>query len=116
MTFRCHGCGACCMSMDLIRDVDVDKMAVPETIKQSIRDFPYEIDSKGWCEKLGAYFKCTVYEDRPLFCRVDNYYNEMKEKPPIEQYYADTENMCKELMEDKLGMSKEQIKKVYDDI
>ena len=104
------------MSMGVLRDVDLNQMAVPETIKQSIRDFPYKIDSKGWCEKLGADFKCTVYEDRPLFCRVDNYYNELKEKPLLDDYYAETEAQCKVLMADTLGMSEEQIKKIYDDI
>ena len=116
MNFRCHGCGACCIVINTILDAPVDQMEVPETVKESIRNFPYKTDDKGWCEKLGADFKCTVYEDRPLMCRVEDYYNELEDKPLLDVYYKATEDACKMLMEDTLGMSEEQIKKVYDDI
>ena len=104
------------MVVGTILDAPLEKMAVPEKVKQSIRDFPYKVSKSGRCEKLGADLKCTVYEDRPLFCRVDAYYNELKEKPLLDDYYKETEAQCKVLMQTELGMTEKEIKAVYDDI
>ena len=53
--FPCTSCGVCCRHVDRLH---------------ASAAFPYA-NTNGVCEKLGSDDRCTVYEDRPLACRVD---------------------------------------------
>lgn len=53
--FPCTRCSACCRLAFLVPG------------------FPLETDEKGACVKLGADGLCTIYEDRPDICRIDNH-------------------------------------------
>ena len=57
--FPCSGCGCCCKRVGLIP-------IIPGF------DFPYKSDSTGKCEMLDDNNKCTIYETRPLICRIDS--------------------------------------------
>ena len=82
-----------------------------------LKEFPYKADGNGWCEKLDKDLKCSVYEERPLLCRINDTWKELFSKDQeLEDYHKTTTMACKRLMEIKLGMTKSQIKKVYDDL
>ncbi len=81
-----------------------------------LNEFPYKSDESGWCEKLGEDFKCTIYEERPSLCRINETWKQLFSKDQtLEEYHNKTTMACKRLMEIKLGMNPDQIKKVYDD-
>ena len=82
-----------------------------------LKEFPYKADESGWCEKLDEDLKCSVYEERPLLCRINDTWKALFSKDQkLENYHAKTTMACRRLMKIKLGMSENQIKKVYDDI
>ncbi len=112
--FSCHGCGACCMMVgDLLKS---DDNVNPEYLTL-LKAFPYKADKNGWCEKMDEDLKCSVYEERPLLCRINDTWKALFSKDQkLEDYHAKTTMACKRLMEIKLGMTKNQIKKVYDDL
>ena len=68
-------CGACC-KFDLNNREDIYKILNKEDIK-----LINEMTGKdGWCKYLDKKdMKCTVYEDRPHFCRVNNFSKKFKE-------------------------------------
>lgn len=92
-----------------------DLKDVEEEFREDVQNFPHKVDEKGWCEKLNVEtMQCTVYENRPLLCRVDAHYNgRLSDKQSRKQYHAETEVACKYLMQSKLGMSDEEINEVY---
>jgi uncharacterized protein len=61
MEFPCTGCGACCRRVN---------KAVESAIGFEELSFPYKWDETGRCEKLQNDNRCSVYENRPLLCRV----------------------------------------------
>ena len=111
--FPCHSCGACCMMLGEI--LEDDKNVNPEYL-ELVKQFPHKADENGWCEKLDENMKCSIYEERPQLCRIKETWRLLfsKEKTMAE-YFTETIGACQRLMEIKLGMSKDQIKKVYDD-
>lgn len=56
----CTQCGQCCKHVGLIKG------------------FPYT-NGVGVCSKLTKDNKCSIYDNRPLICRVDNMYERFKE-------------------------------------
>lgn len=65
-------------------------------VKDIIDQFPYVALPDGGCEKYDREAKkCTVYEDRPLMCRVDEMYKRWPEKMSRKEYYRKTEEVCK---------------------
>lgn len=111
--FPCHSCGACCMMIGKLQESDDN---VNEEYRDLVREFPYKADEGGWCEKLGSDLKCTIYETRPLLCRIKEVWKlKFSKTRTMEKYFSDTTMACKRLMTEMLGMSEDQIKKVYDD-
>lgn len=96
LRFRCTGCGNCCRDpllpvtdADLLRIVEHTGLAASELVKWIDRhgiDLPGEPESfvtlrhgrrvmvlrhvHGHCRFLGADDRCTIYEARPLGCRI----------------------------------------------
>jgi Fe-S-cluster containining protein len=96
LRFRCTGCGNCCRDpllpitdSDLRRVVNHTKLPAKEVVKWVDRhgiDLPGEHayfallragrrvmvlrHSQGHCRFLGADDRCTIYEERPLGCRI----------------------------------------------
>lgn len=66
--FACSGCGSCCSR-------------VGEALSH-LRPlgFPYNANEDGSCEMLTEDKKCSVYENRPLVCRIDRMYNKYHKK------------------------------------
>lgn len=89
--FNCTGCGLCCTK---IKEILESKESSP--VKEIIDQFPYGYTQDGSCEKYDKETrKCTVYEDRPLMCRVDEMYKHWPEKMSKQEYYRRTEHVCK---------------------
>lgn len=82
--------------------------------REDVKNFPHGVDENGWCEKLDAEMNCTVYENRPLLCRVDSHYNGKPDSVEGKRkYYDEIEASCKYLMTEKLGMNNEDIEQIY---
>lgn len=83
MTFKCNQCGLCCHHIDL-------------AVKNTGMDFPYKWDENGVCEKYDN--GCSVYEDRPTLCRVDDMADLLKiDKEKFYKMNTDACNTLKEL-------------------
>lgn len=78
--FPCTGCGACCRMIKWVSE---------------LVEFPHEIGEDGVCSKL-VDNKCTVYDDRPLICRVDDLIGEGDKK----KWYEINAAACNKLQED----------------
>ena len=90
MSFNCTSCGACCRRAGLIID----------ELKKN--GFPYNVNEKGHCEKLDENNRCTVYNDRPDYCRIDTHID--KEGKTEKEYYLETAKICNTWMvEDKMN-------------
>jgi uncharacterized protein len=61
MSFPCTKCGLCCQNLD----------KVPQ-LKE------YDLGN-GVCVNFDSELGCNIYEDRPIFCRVDEGYDLYKE-------------------------------------
>lgn len=109
--FKCHGCGACCMVLEDILNSPTEQ--VMEEYQKSIAEFPYKAKDNGHCEKLGEDMKCSVYENRPSLCRIDDHFNSGKCSQNKEDFYGDTTKACKALMKSELKMSDKEIEAVY---
>ena len=77
--FNCDKCGECCRHLDRL-------------------DTHKELDSgNGVCIYLKNNI-CSIYENRPIFCNVDEYYELFcKEKISKEEYYHINNQVCKML-------------------
>lgn len=79
--FPCNKCGACCRNLD----------------KSDLYAFLNRGD--GIC----IYLKgngCSIYDKRPLLCRIDEYYDRYFSKfYTIEEYYELNRKVCKSLQE-----------------
>lgn len=77
--FKCDGCGCCCRNLDkseLYSDLD---------------------RGDGICRYLEGNM-CSIYDTRPLFCRVDECYERFfKQEMSIEEYYRLNEEECRRL-------------------
>ena len=75
--FICDKCGMCCRNLnfsDLYSDLD---------------------RGDGVCKYLQGNL-CSIYEDRPLKCRIDDYYNiYFKSIMTLEEYYNKNYDVCK---------------------
>lgn len=79
MMFECDKCGECCRNLD----------------KSPIYNDLH--NGNGICRYLKGNL-CSIYERRPLFCRVDECYEVMfKEKFGYEEYLQLNYKYCKEL-------------------
>ena len=92
--FPCTGCGACCKVISW-----ADEIIVRDDPEHPYY-FPYT-HKEGVCEKLGEDNRCTIYETRPLICRIEEsceYFGRDKQK-----YFELNIKGCHEII-DKLGM------------
>lgn len=78
MEFHCTKCGLCCIGLD--------KKEITAGLQ----------DGDGICRHLDqTTMCCMIYEDRPIFCRVDDYYNQfLADKMDREEYLALTYEAC----------------------
>lgn len=82
--FPCTSCGACCSSIEGI-------------------EFLKEFNIKGRCSML-IENKCTIYESRPLLCRIDESYEQIfSTLMTKEEFYLQNATACNALQE-KLGI------------
>lgn len=81
--FECKKCGECCRNLHLSETyADLDR-------------------GDGVCKYLKANL-CSIYEDRPLKCRVDEAYNTyFKSKMSLEIYYKLNYEICEKLIKKK---------------
>ena len=77
--FDCNKCGECCRHLDL-------------------SDIYKELDDgTGKCKYLSGNL-CSIYEERPLYCRVDDCYELFfKGYMSLSEYYEMNNNYCKKL-------------------
>lgn len=81
--FPCSKCGQCCRhvgSTPLGKDLD---------------------RGDGVCRHYdGATRLCRIYQERPLLCRVDEYYDRfLKDKMPREEWYRLNQEQCRKLQD-----------------
>jgi Fe-S-cluster containining protein len=77
---KCSKCGLCCKHAG------------------QVTGFPEETDEKGCCVHLKDN-KCSIYENRPLICRVDDFYEVVKSKfENKDQYIAMNITVCNTLI------------------
>lgn len=81
--FSCDKCGQCCRNLNMSEQYsDLDR-------------------GDGTCRYLVGNI-CSIYEKRPLKCRIDDFYNVyLKEKLSIEEYYKLNYEACKILKQKK---------------
>jgi len=99
--FPCTGCGCCCRVINKLIDGAVKLQPQFPAIDLS---FPYGWDESGTCEKFDKESnRCTIYEKRPLVCRVD----EIGDALGLERSYNHkiTSISCNKIM-DKFGVDK----------
>jgi uncharacterized protein len=81
-SFPCTQCGACCSSISNV-------------------DFLSDYNLDGVCMKLQNN-RCSIYESRPLLCRIDDAFDEIfSAYMTKEQYYLTNAIACNELQEKK---------------
>jgi len=83
-TFPCSGCGGCCMV--------AASVGLPDR-------------GDGACIHLDKENKCSIYEDRPLICRVDELFEEIDHGMTKEEWYDANKKSCNSLI-DKLNLDK----------
>lgn len=83
--FRCDQCGLCCRSL---KDIDLYK----------------DLDrGDGICKYL-VENKCSIYNDRPLLCRIDKCYDLFfKNQYTKEEYYELNYKVCEELKQQQIN-------------
>lgn len=78
--FPCTSCGACCSTIEGIA-------------------FLKEYNKNGQCNKLEN-DKCTIYESRPLMCRIDDSYDKLfSSYMTREEFYHQNAKACNVLQE-----------------
>jgi len=68
MDFPCTSCGLCCTKISTIKE-NIDSYKELPVMYKAIREFPYNTNEDGSCEKLKEGL-CEVYNDRPLLCNI----------------------------------------------
>ena len=90
--FFCDQCGECCRNLD----------------KSQIYQLLHNGD--GICRYLKGNL-CTIYENRPLLCRVEeSYFAFFKNQMTLEEYYEKNYEACKKLKE----LKNKEMKKTKD--
>lgn len=80
INFPCTACGACCRSINGI-------------------SFLEKYNRQGTCIKL-VNNRCSIYNERPLLCRIDEAYEEVfSEFMTLEEYYEENAKACNVLQE-----------------
>lgn len=94
MSYPCTKCGACCRKIGVAVKA-AKELAIKLPNWNIVSEFPYEINQDDSCSKL-INNQCSVYEKRPLICRVD----EMSEyfDLPQDEFYKMNIVACHELM------------------
>ena len=83
MKFECDLCGLCC------RNIRLSYFYKPELDR-----------GDGICKNLLEDNRCKIYNDRPIVCNVDAYYEKYLSKMMSrQQFYAMNYKMCAELKE-----------------
>lgn len=93
--FDCSKCGLCCRLVGMLDEI-------PE---------PLECDESGVCIYLDKDTNlCTIYDSRPLICRVDDLYDQVyKDKMSRSNYYKQCHKLCDILMKNNRGNGSVQI-------
>jgi Fe-S-cluster containining protein len=82
MSFPCTRCGLCCQNIDKV-----------EILKEYHR-------GNGVCIYYKPNFGCTIYENRPLVCRIDEGYVVFaSDQLSLEDYYYANAEVCNQLQE-----------------
>ncbi len=63
------------------------------------QSFPYNIDESGKCEKLTGDLKCSIYEERPLLCRIDAMREAFYDDVDVPFFHKMVQFKCNELMD-----------------
>jgi|TARA_R110000823_G_scaffold283033_1_gene401224 Fe-S-cluster containining protein len=80
--FKCSSCGSCCKRVS------------------NIIDFPEPIKKDGSCSHLTDDNLCGIYNERPLICRVDKYYDVfLKEKMSRSEWNSVNTKSCNIMMD-----------------
>lgn len=82
--FKCSGCGACCMV--------AASVGLPDR-------------GDGACVYLTEDNQCSIYEDRPLICRVDDLFEHIDHGLTREEWNESNTKSCHNLI-DELGLDK----------
>lgn len=78
MSYPCSRCGECCRNLD----------------KSNLYDELNRGD--GTCKFLLDDL-CSIYEDRPIICRIDDSYKFFKSLMTVDEYYQKNMEVCKKL-------------------
>lgn len=99
--FDCKKCGACCKFVGFAIEYAKQNPDDSSAYNILLREFPFKTDNNiGTCEKLGEDGLCTVYEDRPTICRINDFYTRYKnDKQTLEQYHEEVHQACEKLRE-----------------
>ena len=76
----------------------------------TVEDFPLEVDRNGVCEKFDLEKReCTIYEDRPMICRIDDYYDTyLSANVDRAVWYWENAQMCNKLI-NQVGLDKKYL-------
>lgn len=80
--FPCTKCGACCRKADRL----------PDALKQHL-----SINEDGSCGFLLDDGMCSIYEDRPLFCRIEDI---VPKSMGLKEWHKLNASMCNALQEE----------------
>lgn len=85
MIFPCTNCGCCCKRVGLVKKFLTED------------EFPFDVYENGACKML-VNNMCSVYDDRPDICKVE----EMAKKNniPKEIYYKMAIDVCNRMMDE----------------
>jgi len=63
-------------------------------------DFPHETDYNGVCSKFDkGKRECTIYEDRPMICRIDDYHAKyLSANVDINIWHHQNAKMCNDMI------------------
>lgn len=81
--FKCDQCGLCCMH-----------------VNRAVIDYDINMEN-GVCRYFNKRTKlCEIYDDRPIFCNVDKFYEKyFRDKYSREDYYSVNYDICNKLKE-----------------
>lgn len=81
-TFMCHNCGQCCRHIALFGTM-----------------YSWLLNAEGQCRYFDAEAnKCTIYELRPVICRVEEGYLIHFSHIPYNEYVRRTKEVCSKLI------------------
>ena len=96
--FQCDKCSACCRLVFFVIDQAKENPDSDDELVKLINEFPYELNKDGSCSMLGEDGLCSVYDERPIICRVDDIYERFYAKiMSKEQFNTVTHQACDHL-------------------